>query len=85
MPMSRLREGNSRCQGTWLEGMWPVEGGAEDSSRWREDEIGSWRKKALRDEERVPEQHLHLLVLEAASGFCLESQSTVLILLGWSL
>lgn len=35
--------------------------------------------------ERAPEQILYLLVSMAASGFCLESRSPVLILLEWTL
>lgn len=89
--MSRLGEdvtgGDGRCQGMCLEDMWQEKGGAgEESSCGREgDDIGSWRKRKLQGEERVPEHILHLLVSKAASDFCLESQSPALILLHCSL
>lgn len=76
-------EGNSRCQGTWH-----VNGGAgEESPCWREegDEIGSWRKREVATQRRVPEQILYLLVFKAVWDLCLESQSSSLILLDWSL
>lgn len=80
--------GDSRCQGTWWKAhdvRMVVQGRKVHVGEEEEVRSEAGGREKLRGEGRVPESILYLPVSKAASDFCLESQSPMVILSDWRL